>query len=123
MFFTVGLLVNIHLKFFDAILKRKSVDFEPEDISQIKSGSVALESSLFMFQQNIHYLNYLESEAFKKYPELKYDVDYLINLNNLKSKLLRQQERLLKKEKMSEKNNLKLKKKIRKLKKKENQNF
>lgn len=113
MFFTGGLLVNRHLKFFDAILKRKSVDFEPEDISQIKSGSVALESSLFMFQQNIHYLNYLESEAFKKYPELKYDVDYLINLNNLKSKLLRQQERLLKKEKMIKKHNLKLKKKIR----------
>ncbi len=123
MLFTGGLLVNRHLKFFDAILKRKSVDFEPEDISQIKSGSVALESSLFMFQQNIHYLNYLESEAFKKYPELKYDVDYLINLNNLKSKLLRQQERLLKKEKMIEKHNLKLKKKIRKLKKKENKNF
>ena len=123
MLFTGGLLVNRHLKFFDAILKRKSVDFEPEDISQIKSGSVALESSLFMFQQNIHYLNYLESEAFKKYPELKYDVDYLINLNNLKSKLLRQQERLLKKEKMIEKHNLKLKKKIRKLKIKENQNF
>ena len=123
MFFTGGLLVNRHLKFFDAILKRKSVDFEPEDISQVKSGSVALESSLFMFQQNIQYLNYLESEAFKKYPELKYDVDYLINLNSLKSKLLRQQERLLKKEKMIKKHNLKLKKKIRKLNKKENQNF
>lgn len=123
MFFTGGLLVNRHLKFFDAILKRKTIDFELEDISHIKFGSVALESSLFMFQQNIHYLNYLESEAFKKYPELKYDVDYLINLNNLKSKLLRQQERLLKKEKMIEKHNLKLKKKIRKLKKKENQNF
>ncbi len=123
MFFSGGLLVNRHLKFFDAILKRKSVDFEPEDISQIKSGSVALESSLFMFQQNIQYLNYLESEAFKKYPELKYDVDYLINLNSLKSKLLKQQERLLKKEKMIKKHNLKLKKKIRKLNKKENQNF
>jgi hypothetical protein len=123
MFFTGGLLVNRHLKFFDAILKRKSVDFDPEDVSQIKSGSAALESSLFIFEQNIQYLNYLESEALKKYPELKYDVDYLINLNSLKSKLLRQQERLLKKEKMIEKHNLKLKKKIRKLKKKENQNF
>lgn len=116
-------MVNRHLKFFDAILKRKTIDFELEDISHIKFGSAALESSLFMFQQNIHYLNYLESEAFKKHPELKYDIDYLINLNNLKSKLLRQQERLLKKEKMIEKHNLKLKKKIRKLKKKENQNF
>ena len=78
---------------------------------------------MHLYLNKISYLNYLESEALKKYPELKYDVDYLINLNSLKSKLLRQQERLLKKEKMIKKHNLKLKNKIRKLNKKENQNF
>lgn len=121
MFFTSGLFVNRHLKFFDAILKRKSIEFEPEELTHLKTGTHALEDALYISKQNIDYLDYLESKAFQKYPDLRLDADYLIHLNTLKSSLLKQQERLLKKEEMIQKHNLKLNKKIRKLKKKENQ--
>lgn len=121
MFFTGGLFVNRHLKFFDAILKRKSIQYDPEDLTQIKTGSDAFLNALFLSKQNIEYLETLEMDAFKKYPELRLDADYIIHLNMLKSKLLKQQEKLLKKENMIKKHNIKLNKRIRKLKKKENQ--
>lgn len=122
MFFTGGLFVNRHLKFFDAILKRKSIQYDAEDLSQIKTGSDAFLNALLISKQNIEYLENLEIEAFKKYPELRLDADYIIHLNMLKSKLLKQQEKLLKKEAMIKKHNIRLNKRIRKLKKKENQN-
>lgn len=122
MFFTGGLFVNRHLKFFDAILKRKSIQYELEDLAQIKIGSDAFLDALLISKQNIEYLEALEIEAFKKYPELRLDADYIIHLNMLKSKLLKQQEKLLKKEAMIKKHNIRLNKRIRKLKKKENQN-
>lgn len=120
LFFTGGLFVNRHLKFFDAILKRKNLEFEPEELAHIKNGNDAFNDAILMSQQNLEYLNYLEIETFRKYPDLNTDIEYIRYLNLLKSKLLKQQEKLLKKEKCYQKNNLKLKKKIRKLKKKEN---
>lgn len=121
MFFTGGLLVNRHLKFFDAILKRKSIEYEPEELSHIKTGLTSFEEAVLMAKQNIDYLETLEMEALKKHPELMLDADFIIQINQLKTKLLQQQEKLLKKENMIKKHNLKLNKKIRKLKKKENQ--
>jgi len=121
MFFTGGLFANRHLRFFDAILKRKSTNFEIEELSHIKTGANAFDDAIIISKQNIEYLEYLEIEAFKKHPELRFDADYIIYLNKLKNKLLKQQERLLKKESIFQKHNLKLKRKIRKLKKKENQ--
>lgn len=122
-YFTSGLLVNRHLKLFDAVLKRKEIEFEPVEISHIKTGINAFNDSLETSKQNIEYLNYLEEEAFRKYPELRLDVSYLLPLNSLKTKLLKQQERLIKKEEKLEKYNLKLNRKIRKLQKKKNQNI
>lgn len=123
LFFTCGLLANRHLKLFDSILKRKTLEYTPVDIAHIKTGAHALEDALLISNQNIEYLNYLESEAFKKYPELRFDDNYLNNLNSLKTKLIKNQERLLKKEKMIQKHNLKINKRIRKLNNKENQNI
>lgn len=123
MFFTGGLFVNRHLKFFDAILKRQVIQYEPEDLTQIRCGSDAFLNALLISKQNVEYLETLEAEAFRKYPELRLDADYIIRLNELKSKLLKQQEKLLKKDAMIKKHNIKLSRKIRKLKKKENQSF
>lgn len=116
--FTGGLFANHHLKLFDAILKRKTINFEPEELSHIRFGSHAFDDAILISKQNIEYLNYLETEAFRKYPELRFDAHYNFHLYRLKNKLLKQQERLLKKEALFQKHNLKIKRKIRKLEKK-----
>jgi len=41
LYFTCGLLANRHLKLFDSILKRKTLEDELEDLSHIKSGAYA----------------------------------------------------------------------------------
>jgi len=118
LFFTMGLFVNRHLKFFDSILKRKTIDYEPEEIAHIKKGSHALEDAVNLNQQNLEYINYLEKMAVLKYPELSYDHEFLLYLNQLKFSLVENQEKMAKKKKMIEKYHIKNVKQIRTLKKK-----
>lgn len=116
-FFTMNLFTNQELKEFHAILKRKTLNFNPPLLIDIKKGFDALEEASLLSQENISYLNFLELEAFKKYPELTLDSKYLSYLHILKMQLLNNQEKLQKKEKVITKYKLKIQKRIRKLKK------
>lgn len=116
-FLTMNLFANHELKEFHAILRRKTLEYTPPLITDITKGLEALEDATQLSKENIDYLNFLEIEAFKKYPELTLDTKYLSYLNILKMKFLTNQEKLQKKEKTITKYKLKINKKIRKLKK------
>jgi len=99
-FFTIGLFINNHFNFLNAIFKRKNIKYEPIDLSEIKSGYDALEKASDMTYKNIVYLDYLESEALKKYPNLEYDFEFKQYIHRLRTKLNNNYEKLQRKQKM-----------------------
>ena len=99
-FFTIGLFINNHFNFLNAIFKRKNIKYEPIDLSDIKNGYDALEKASDMTYKNIVYLDYLESEALKKYPNLEYDLEFKQYINRLRTKLNNNYEKLQRKQKM-----------------------
>ena len=99
-FFTIGLFINNHFNFLNAIFKRKNIKYEPIDLSEIKNGYDALEKASDMTYKNIVYLDYLESEALKKYPNLEYDFEFKQYINRLRTKLNNNYEKLQRKQKM-----------------------
>ena len=111
------LFVKQQLKFFHSILKHQTLEYEPTPLNHIKNGLSALDDSMYLVEQNIHYLNYLELEAIRKFPELSLDPEFLFYLNGLKIKLMKNQEKMVKKKNVLNKYQIKTKKMIRKLKK------
>ena len=99
-FFTIGLFINNHFNFLNAIFKRKTIKYEPIDLSEIKNGYDALEKASDMTYKNIVYLDYLESEALKKYPNLEYDFEFKQYIHRLRTKLNNNYEKLQRKQKM-----------------------
>ena len=99
-FFTIGLFVNNHFNFLNAIFKRKNIKYEPIDLSEIKNGYDALEKASDMTYKNIVYLDYLDSEALKKYPNLEYDFEFKQYIKRLRTKLNNNYEKLQRKQKM-----------------------
>jgi len=119
LYFTSARMVNRHLKLFDATLKHTTLEYLPNDYSEVKKGADALEDALILNTQNKEYLRYLEQQAFFKFPELKTDLEYMILLNDLKESIIKKEEKLWKKKRMTEKYNLTKKNwLIKKLKKK-----
>lgn len=105
-FLAGSLLVSSHLTFFNHILNHKQTGFIEIDSSNLKKGEDALNDALNMTEKNIAKLEKLDLEARTKYPELNYDQEYITYLNNLKSSLLKEQEKMLKKEQLINKYNL-----------------
>ena len=99
-YFTIGLFVNNHFNFLNALFKRKETLYQPIDLTEIKNGYDALENALEINYKNIVYLDYLESEAITKYPNLKNDEEFIVYINRLRIKLNKNYERLEKKQKM-----------------------
>ena len=99
-FFTIGLFINNHFNFLNAIFKRKIIKYEPIDLSEIKNGYEAIEKASDMTYKNIVYLDYLESEALKKYPNLEYDFEFKQYIHRLRTKLNNNYEKLQRKQKM-----------------------
>ena len=114
--FTAGLFLNNHLNFLNNILHHHTYTYLPEDLLEIQKGENALEKALELTKENRSYLEYLEINILKKYPELSLDQEYLIYINELKFSLIKNEEKMLKKKKMIKKYNLKYQVKIRKLK-------
>lgn len=106
LYFTSARMVNRHLKIVDVTLKHTTLEYLPSDYSEIKKGADALEDAIILTTQNKEYLNYLEQQAFFKFPELRTDLEYMIILNELKANLRKNEEKLLKKKRMTEKYNL-----------------
>ncbi len=116
-YFAINLLANKELKSFHSILKRKELEFEMPELSEINKGHYALEDATLLSKENYEYLSFLELEAFKKHPELTLDNEYISYITVLKNKFLKNQERLQKKEKVLNKYRIKIEKRVRKLKK------
>ncbi|MCM1053200.1 MAG: hypothetical protein NC483_04435 [Ruminococcus sp.] len=116
-YFATNLLANKELKSFHSILKRKDLEFEMPELTEIKKGHYALEDATILSKENYEYLNYLEREALKKHPELILDNVYSSYINTLKTRFLKNQEKLQNKEKVLTKYRIKIEKRVRKLKK------
>ena len=117
-FFTTGIFINNHFNLLNSILKHQTIEYQDPVLDHIKKGSDALDEALRLTTTNISYLNNLEQDILRKYPELSLDQEYLSYINNLKYSLMKNEEKMFKKKKMIEKYNLKYKGKARKLKKK-----
>ena len=116
-YFTVGLFVNNHFNFLNAIFKRKNSKFEPLDLSEIKNGYDALDKAIDQTYENIVYLDYLENESISKYPNLQYDREFNKYIERLRTKLNNNYKKLQKKQKMINKYIKKTEKKNKVLKK------
>ena len=116
-YFTVGLFVNNHFNFLNAIFKRKNSKFEPLDLSEIKNGYDALDKAIDQTYENIVYLDYLENESISKYPNLQYDKEFNKYIERLRTKLNNNYKKLQKKQKMINKYIKKTEKKNKVLKK------
>ncbi len=117
-FFSTGIFINNHLHLLNAILNHQTLDYQEPVLEHIKKGSDALDEALNLTTTNIAYLNNLEQDILRKYPELSLDQEYLSYINNLKYSLIKNEEKMVKKKQTLEKYNLKFKGKVRKLKKK-----
>lgn len=120
LYLTMGIFTNRHLKSFQAILNRKTVAFEPFLLEHIKKGFHAFYEAIALTEENINFLNVLQNQVFLKYPELSRDYDFNNYIEHLRLLLLKNREKLLKKDKMINKYNLKTQKYLRKRKKPKN---
>ena len=99
-YFTIGLFVNNHFNFLNALFKRKVVKYEPIDLTAIKNGYDALDSAIDKTYENIVYLDYLENKAITKYPSLKEDKEFNKYIIKIRTKLNSNYEKLQNKQKM-----------------------
>lgn len=114
--FTIGLIIDNHFNFVNAFFKRKINHYEPADLSSIKKGQDALDSALDITYKNIVELDYLEQQAIERYPELEYDPEFIKEVTNLRIKLNKNYNKLMKKNQLMEKYYYKTKKQIKILK-------
>lgn len=109
LYFSSSLFVSTHLGFWDNILNRQSSIYTKNDFKNVRKGKAALEEALINTRYNIDYLDKLEMETLERYPELQFDEEFNTYLNTLKTNLLEQEERMLKKAKLINKYSLKSK--------------
>lgn len=115
--FASGMLVKNHLKMYENILKRKNAYYRESNFNNMVNENVALNGALSLNVRNLNRLNYLEEMTKERFPDLAYNQDYILYVNNLKNNLLSQEEKILRKKKMIKKYNLDSKVLIRKRKK------
>lgn len=87
LFFTGGLIVNRHLTFIGDIFRRQTTPYQELDLSNLVTGRDSLNEALNTTRYNIDYLDAIEEEAKRRYPELMKDSDYLTSINRLKTNL------------------------------------
>lgn len=116
-YFTVGLIVNNHFNFLNAVFKRKDIPFEPIDLSDIKTGKDSLDKAIGLTYKNMVYLDYLEKEALNRYPKLAQDEEFNKYIKNIRAKLNKNYTKLNNKQKILDKYILKINKKNKVLKK------
>ncbi len=102
-YFTIGLIVDNHFNFINSFLGRKLDKYEPADLEQIKQGQDALNGALDITFKNIVELDYLETQALTKYPELAKDPHFISQVTNIRTQLNKKYNKLMKKNKTMEK--------------------
>lgn len=105
-FFASGMLVKTHLKIYESILKRKTTPYRESNFNNMINGHTALNGGLSLNVRNVNRLNALDEATKAKFPEMAYDEEYQLSMNNLKNSLLSEQEKMLKKKKIIAKYNL-----------------
>ena len=114
--FTAGLIVDNHFNFINGVFNRKLKEQDPVDLDSIKKGQDALNGALDITYKNIIELDYLEQRALAKYPELSYDPKFISQTTNLRNKLNKKYNKLMKKNELMEKHYGKTKKQTKILK-------
>lgn len=116
LYFTIGLVIDNHFNFINAFWKRKVNRYQPADLSNIKRGIDALDGAIDLTYKNSVQLDYLEEEALSRYPELQYDQAFINKVTNIRIKLDKNYNKLMKKKQTMEKYMGKTKKQIKILK-------
>ena len=116
-YYTIGLIVNNHFNFLNAIFKRKDSNFEPIDLSQVKNGRDSLEQAINLTYKNMVYLDYLEKEAIERHPRLVKDREFNTLVSNIRTKLDKNYKRLNNKQKVIDRYIYKINKKNKVLRK------
>lgn len=111
-YLSYNLFVNNNFKLYNSIINTTTVNYTPSNIDHIKKGYKALNSSIHLVNENLEYLNYLEQVTLKKHPELLYDPEFQAYLNQTRTNLLNNQEKLLAKKQLVRKYNLNNKHKV-----------
>lgn len=94
LFFSGGLIVHKHLSFIGDVFRRQTTPYQEEDLTNLITGRESLNEALNITVNNINYLNAIESEAMRRYPELMFDSEYLHHINRLKRDLNNNYKRL-----------------------------
>jgi hypothetical protein len=116
-YFTAGIIARTELMFLGDLFRRKTTEYEPIDLSSLKTGRDALNGALDVTENNLLYLDNLEQTAFKKYPELSGDFEYIQQVTSLRVSLTKMQKKLTRKKESVDKHISKIVNKDKKLKK------
>ena len=88
--FTIGLVVDNHLGFAHAFLNRKANRYSPVDLDRIKKGQDALDGAIELAYKDLVQLDYIEQQAYAKYPELATDEAYQASITRVRNNLTNQ---------------------------------
>mgnify|MGYP002853168654 CR=1 FL=1 len=116
-YFTAGMMVNTFFLQLHSVLSRKTEDLSLPDINSLQRGEDALNEAINVTNDNLVILHYLTEETLSKYPDLRYDLEYMRYVNGLQEKLTLNQSKLTRKKNNVDKLLHRSKKDIKQLKK------
>ena len=96
-YFTAGMMVKTFFLQLHSVLRRKSDDLSLPDINSLQRGEDALNEAINTTNDNIEILHYLTNETLSKYPDLRYDIEYMRYVNGLQEKLTNNHSQLTRK--------------------------
>ena len=100
--FTIGLVVDNHLGFAHAFLNRKTSRYTPVDLDKIKKGQDALDGAIDLAYKDLVQLDYIEQQAYARYPELQEDEAYQASITRVRNNLTNQFNKLQQKQETME---------------------
>jgi len=95
LYYTVGIMIDNHFGITHSFLNRRLTKYTPPDLTNIQNGKDSLNNTIDITYKNIIQLEYLEEEILSMYPDLKYDLNFMIQVNRIKNKLNRQYNKLI----------------------------
>lgn len=102
-YFTIGLIVDNHLSLTHAWLNRRTNKYQPVNLDEIKKGQDALNGAIDLAYKDLVELDYIEEQAYSRYPELAKDPAYQASITRMRNNLNNQYNKLMKKQNTMEK--------------------
>lgn len=87
LYFTAGMMVKTFFLQIGHVLNRSNEPLSLPDINALKNGEDALNEAINVTEDNIDTLDYIVAETITKYPELKYDKEFVRYINGLQTRL------------------------------------